>query len=998
MPPPSEPPAPRPRKPQKDRTSLVISVLLHVAIIGGVLFWAYKTGKLEQMRQAVLQYVKGEKKEEKKPEPVQQKRAVAPKLPPINQGMKAPESSGTRRAVAADAPDAPGGDTFFQDTRKQVEGAGNSGGAAAKPQIVVLPKITAPPPPPAIFKSAPPSTIKQLFAERAKAAAATESFGSEQISRSSVRDASDIVSRVSGATVVEGKYAVIRGLTDRYSAATLNGAELPSADPYRRSAALDMFPAKIIDRVTVTKTFTPDQPGSFTGGNINIVTKSFPEKPFASLEIGGSYNSQTTGNEKFLTYAGGKTDWLSLDDGTRQLPAEFWDSSLTIPTWRSQLGRPMNFTSTSPSVQRNLRDAEEIERLTELAGAAQFAPTRSAPPPAHNFVFSAGDTAYLFGRPVGVFLSLPYAHGYGYYDNGIVGRVSYNRPEDAEDLSVEKQFTEERGTEEVNWAGTATLAYQFHPDHQVGYNFIFNQYSLDSARIRTGADFDNNLFDLELNRLQYIERNLTSHQFRGSDVSPSLGDLKLDWLATFTSTSQDEPDTRIYYSNGQQFNVNGLDPKYPNRYWRELNEDNRNLRFDFTLPFFSRAAEAAQFKFGYFDSSGERDYRERILQYNTPGAYAGHPNDLLTPDSLGAANPPATNGNLVTYTWATFLQPPFDRSYYQANLEVPATYAMLDFPLRENVRLIGGVRLEKTDIGVTAFTSVQSEGVTPGTTNTSSLQQDDLLPAVGLVWTVASNMNVRLNYGQTVARPSFRELAPVRTFDFDLDANVVGNPNLTMSAIQNYDARWEWFARPGEIYSAGFFYKDIKGVIEKEFISATGDIITFKNRPEGKVYGLEFEARKSLDLISLSLRDWNFGGNLSLIESEQAIPEKDPQNHTRADLVGTTRPLADQSPYIINLDLTYDNPRWGTTCSFNYNIFGPRLLITSLNSPDVYEQPSAQFDVVLSQRIGRNLRLKFAARNLLNPEFKRTYGEEEQAIYTSYTKGRTYSLSLNYDF
>ena len=115
-------------------------------------------------------------------------------------------------------------------------------------------------------------------------------------------------------------------------------------------------------------------------------------------------------------------------------------------------------------------------------------------------------------------------------------------------------------------------------------------------------------------------------------------------------------------------------------------------------------------------------------------------------------------------------------------------------------------------------------------------------------------------------------------------------------------------------------------------------------------------------------------------------------------LLDDTRPLADQSPYIINLDLTYDNPRWGTTLSLNYNIFGPRLLITSLNSPDVYEQPAPQFDVTVSQRIGRNLKLKFSARNLLDPEIKRTYGEDEVAIYSSYTRGRTFSLSLNCEF
>ncbi len=992
------------RKPQKDRTSLLIAVIMHVVVIGGVMFWAWKTGKLELMRQAVLQYVKGDKKEQKQDaKPIQQKSTPQAKLPPINQGMPPTVSSGTRRAVASDAPEAVGG-SFFQDTRTQVQGPGGgaSGPAKSKEKPLTMATVKAPPPPKPAFAPPAKTTIKQLMQERAKATAAVESFGSEQISKSSVSDAGDIVARVSGATVVEGKYAVIRGLTDRYSAATLNGAELPSADPYRRSAALDMFPAKIIDRVTVTKTFTPDQPGSFTGGNINIVTKSFPDRPFASVEFGAAYNTQTTGNDDFLTYDRGRTDWLGMDDGSRELAEEFWDFNLSIPTYRSQLGRPLNVTSTSPSVQRSLADAAELERLTELAGPTQFGPTRNAPPPAHTFVAAAGDTTHFLGRPVGVFLSVPYAHSYSSYDNGVVTRVNYNEPGNPVLLEQDKAYTEAKGTEEVNWAATTTLAYQFLPDQQVGYTFIYNQYSEDSARIRQGQDFYNMNLDLTMNRLQFIERSLLSHQFKGEHLFQGLGGLRADWLATFTQTTQDEPDTRFYHVNNGQFNISGLDPKFPTRFWRELEENSRNLRLDFTLPFRPYGdATDAQFKFGLFSNEAERTYRERSLSYNTPSdqSWAGDPNAFLTEDRLGAVNPPTTNGNLVTYAWRTFLQTPSDVSFYAGESQVPATYAMLELPVRDSLRLIGGVRFEKTDIQTTSFSTVPSEGVIPGTTNTPpSLERNDVLPAVGLVWNVASNMSVRLNYGMTVARPSFRELAGVRTYDPVLDEYIVGNPYLQMTDIQNYDLRWEWFPRPGELYSVGLFYKTLENVIEKEFVSSRGDIVTFVNRPEAEVYGVEFEARRSLDFVSHWLREWTLGGNLSLIESDQSVSDLQKLNHTRPDLLGESRPMADQSPYIVNLDLTYDNPKWGTTFSASYNVFGPRLIIANLAAPDVYEQPAAQLDLVLVQRIGRHLRLKLGARNLLNPEIQRTYGEDKQAIYSSYTRGRSYGLSLTYDF
>lgn len=987
------------RKPQKDRTSLLIAAVLHVLVIGGVVYWAYKTGKIEQMRQAVLQYVRSDKKN---PAPeakaVQQKAQPSSKLPPINQGMAPQASSGTRRAVAADAPAAEG-ESFFQDTRKQVDGASTGTSATPKREEVrqqgAGPRLsTGKEKSKAILPTAGPSNVKALLQERSKAAAAIESFGAEQISKTSVSDAGDIVARVSGATVVDGKYAVIRGLTDRYSAATLNGAELPSADPYRRSAALDMFPAKIIDKVVVTKTFTPDQPGSFTGGNINIVSKSFPERSFASFEVSASYNTQTTGNDKFLSYRGGGTDWLGMDDGTRALADEFWESDLKIPSYISAMSRPMNLNT--PRGQQNAENAAELDRLTKLAGPADFAPRRTEAPPGQGFVAAAGGTAYFLGRPVGLFLSVPYSHTYQYQPTGTVMRVSYQA--NTNELSVEKIYSEEKGTEEVNWAATASVTYQILPDHQLGYTFLFNQYSEDSARIRRGSDFDNDLTGLVLNRLQFIERNLTSHQFRGNHAFPELAGFRTDWLATFTDTYQDEPDTRFYNVNGGQFNVSGLEPKFPTRFWRYLEENNRNLKVDFVLPFLLHSTHEGEIKWGLFEAKAERSYKERILQYNVPATYTGDPNDFLTDGSLGSGTP-VTNGNSVTYYWSNFIQAPSDQSYYSGKSELPAAYAMADIPLGSRLRLIGGGRFERTDIRTSSYTTVPSEGVTPGETNTPPpLQQDDLLPAAGLVLELKRDMALRLNYGETVARPSFRELAGVRTYDPILDEFIVGNPKLKMSAIQNYDLRWEWFPRPGELFSVGVFMKQLQNVIEKEFISGTGDIITFVNRPEAEVYGIEFEGRKSLDLLGYHLRRWSLGGNLSLIESEQDVSKLQKDNHTRPDLLGDTRPLADQSPYILNLDLTYDNTASGTTLSFGFNVSGPRLTIANLSAPDIYEQPVPQFDIMVSQRIGRHWRLKFSARNLLDPEIKRTYGEDEEAIYSSYKRGQTFSVSLSGEF
>jgi TonB-dependent receptor len=277
--------------------------------------------------------------------------------------------------------------------------------------------------------------------------------------------------------------------------------------------------------------------------------------------------------------------------------------------------------------------------------------------------------------------------------------------------------------------------------------------------------------------------------------------------------------------------------------------------------------------------------------------------------------------------------------------------------------------------------------------------QTDLLPAMSVIQKLTPDMNLRVSYGKTLARPTFRELAAYRSYDPVLDIEVDGNPRLQMTSVQNYDARWEWFPRPGELLSVSFFYKSLDQPIEQRFISLTGDLITWDNRTSGKVMGVEFEGRKNLDFLDEHLRGWSLGGNLSLMQSETALTPNEYANKSKI-VPGTkrTRPLYDQSPYLANLDLNYENARLGTSASLVFGIAGPRLAIASLTTQDVYEQPAPQLDFILSQRLGRHLTLKFTARNLLNPAVQLTYGEHSNKVYSSYTRGMTFGFSVACDY
>jgi TonB-dependent receptor len=317
--------------------------------------------------------------------------------------------------------------------------------------------------------------------------------------------------------------------------------------------------------------------------------------------------------------------------------------------------------------------------------------------------------------------------------------------------------------------------------------------------------------------------------------------------------------------------------------------------------------------------------------------------------------------------------------------------------------LIGGVRLETTKM------NVNSTGFQTTNIFRAEIDQSDLLPAASLLYTPRKDMNVRLSYSQTIARPTFREIAFYRAFDPAGDEIVQGNPGLKMSSIENFDVRWEWFTKPGGLLSIGGFYKLLTDPIEKYNASispdgtpifTSGDFVTFLNTSEATVWGVEFEARQNLSVLDSLLQPFSIGINFAWIESTVDL-EEDIQE---AKFITTgkrfeTRPLYDQSPYIINADISYDNERTGTSVTLAYYYAAERLALINNNAYDVYEQPAPSLDLVISQRLSKHFKLKFSAENLLNPKVIRSYAvdgpTDKTFIYSSYTRGITFGLSLS---
>lgn len=810
----------------------------------------------------------------------------------------------------------------------------------------------------------------QILETRQNATVLLEALGSEQLSRAGVSDAAEALTKVTGATLVDGKFAVIRGLSDRYTSATLNSAEIPSADPYRKSAQLDLFPSSMIDRIEVSKTFTPDQPGGFTGGAINIVTKSFPEKFFLTLSVGGSYNTQSSLNDRFLTSPGGKLDWTGMDDGTRALPEVLADANVVVP--RPNTGAANNAL---------------LNQFTRSFTLKQMGPTREEKPFNHNFSGATGGKTNLFGRDFGYFASFSYDHKYNFYEHGEVGRYAPSQG----GIETRLKAADTRSTDEVAWGTAVSLAHKLSDNNELSFSFLYTQTGENEARRITGFHYreseTGDIFDSVV--LHYTERNLQSFQFKGKHELAIPYEAKLDWTVSLATTTQEEPDLRymsmFHTVSGFTGFANELFPQTPTRYFRELQEDNLTARIDHTLPFLTWAGHEGALKLGLYRSYSDRKYRDRGFSYESinyvPWNRDGDPLNFL----------PTLEASKATSDFFLRANPP---NRYDGDQEISAYYNMLELPVLQRLKLVGGARVEKTRINVAS-----TGGSLATTAARASIQQTDLLPAAGLIYSPLTNLNIRLHYSRTIARPTYREIANVETFDFAGGDILVGNPALKLSSITNYDFRVEWFPKPGNILAAGAFYKELTAPIELAYVTLDQDKITYVNRDEATVFGFEVEGRAGLDLFHPSFKGFSLGANYAMIESETALtPTELAFKRAVNPAEPVSRSLYDQSPFILNLDFSYDNDRTGTALTLAYNLTGRRLAIVNPFGDDVYEHPGESLDLSLSQRISKHWKVKFSAKNLLDPVFKRTYGENGKDIYSSYTKGRQFGVSLSCSF
>jgi hypothetical protein len=757
-------------------------------------------------------------------------------------------------------------------------------------------------------------------------------ISAESIRRSPDRNTGEVLKRIPGTSIQDGKYIIVRGLADRYNQAMLNGILLSSTEPDRKTFSFDLFPAQMIDNIIINKAFVPELPGEWAGGLIQVNTKDIPSAGFFNVQVGTGFNTQTIGND-FYKYKGGKYDWLGLDDGRRGLPA-------TFPTKNKFSG-----------LYNNEQKTEFGKGLQNVWNADQANAPLNA-----SFQVNGGFNTRLLGKKVGGIVAVNYSRSNRNLD---FQNAFYNIFEGKADYSFD--YHNNRYSQDVLWGVLGNLTVQLNSRNKISFKNLFNVNASDYTTLRTGRDFerDPNLGEnIRAKELGFRSNIYYNTQLIG-EHSLNTG-LKLKWYGGFTILDQYIPDQRRIQYN-QRRDVadapyillisDNLSQKSGSRFFSSLNDYVYNAGGDLTQTFnlfdFKQTVKAGymlQIRDRLFDSRPFSNYLQKSDNSNL---------DLVTRDENTVFSP--ENFDATDNFKFQFGEISGNRFRYMGNTILNAGYLQFDNQFSKVVRLIWGARVEHYDQLVGSVRKSDDRHVYSKVL--------DVLPGVNLTFKLSDKTNIRVSGSQTVIRPELRELSNFAFFDFELGATVVGNPVLKRTKITNADLRYEIYPRSGEVFTAGVFYKHFKNPIEVYFNQSgagTSNTFNYLNAQKAEGFGLELEGRKKFDAVS-ALKNFTLSGNISYIF-----------NKVTDTLTQINRPMQGQSPYLVNMMLQYDVPDAGVSATLLFNQIGRRIIYVGNDQiPAIWENPRPLLDFQIAKRILANKgELKLNVADILN---KRAY-------------------------
>jgi outer membrane receptor protein involved in Fe transport len=812
-----------------------------------------------------------------------------------------------------------------------------------------------------------------ILAQRKNSAQVSDGVGQEEIAKLPDGDAGQALKRITGVTVVGDKFVYVRGVSERYNNTTLNGAALTSTEPDKKAFAFDMFPSEFLQSANVIKSFTPDMPGNFAGGLVQLNTIDFPQGFAFKVGLSSAYNDNVSlKSGAFQTYSGGATDWLASDDGTRALVSGMPSTSTELDNLIRRAGNPEadNGAAAREWIALGRSFNSGVWKQDAIA-----APVNTGTSISYSNLFDIADNDF------GIIASANYSNGYNINQIGRAGLSGAG--------NEQYNYAGSVSTRSMGWGGLFNMAYKLGGHSTVSFKNIYNQSADDEVVVLQGNDYNQDR-ERRFYSAQFVEKSLYSGQVAGQHNLP--GDILTEWNGGFSRSTRNEPDLRrLRYSRQNDNELFSADVPsetakgdgtVAGRFFSDLIDNAYTAGLNITIP-----VSTAKIKTGALLERRDREFGARsftIIQSKSvfPDVDPEGINLTASPDKLFDSTNFRANGLGIA-------EDSKKSDQYAADEQLNAGYAMVDMPFSigdENFRIITGVRVENNTQRLPA--------VYTGDNQLISIERNttDILPALNLIWKTSENTNVRVSGSQTLTRPNLREFAPFAFFDFQRQARVQGNTDLQRALIWNFDARYEYFPRPGEVLSVSTFYKSFQNAIEETILPSSGNpVFSFQNASGTALnYGIEFELRKQLGFIAEDLENLGASVNVSLINSEVNV---------RQGNLNDTRPMWGQSPYSINLGLFYQHPDIGTQVNVGYNRSGERIIQVGLlgsydfANPHVYEQPRDVVDISLSQPIIAGLEARLVVRDVLNQELIWLQGGRNVA---SNLRGRTLNFSIGF--
>jgi len=796
-------------------------------------------------------------------------------------------------------------------------------------------------------------------------------ISAQQIAKSQDKDASEVVKRISGVTVVNNRFIMIRGLNERYNAVLLHDASAPSMEADIRSFSFDVVPSSLIDRIMIFKSPAAELPGDFAGGLVKIYTKSIPEENAFEISYGASFREGSSFRD-FYHQKNSSTYWTGFNDKQYNLPNGFPASLRTL--------NPDQIVSAGRMLPNSWLPEKSNSGLNHSVGA------------------TAAYRSKIGKSQFGSITSITYNNSKTIYD---VKRYDYNQYDNINNKSsIIYAFNDRQYNQQIRTGILQNFAVRLNPSNTIEFKNLFNQISQAQYVERTGIHYDfgyvpnNGSFD-QIYRGIYTGQLTGNHKLAGDKFT-------IDWVGNVGYSYRDEPDYRRYradvdtitHTQTTYIPVGAASSYFLGRFYAYMKENNQSGKIDFTYKLnpLKTGLNEPVLKAGVLIENKDRSFDARNLGYTT-ASIANFDSHLqyVRIDSLFLPE------NINNTTGIRIDEQTNPSDSYTAAYSAISGYIQASFPITRKLSAVGGVRVEKSKQQLQSFTLTnQAVNVSHDTIS--------VLPSVNITYNFSEKMLVRAAYGQTVNRPEFRELAPFGFYDFNYNVVKKGNENLNNATIHNIDVRWELYPTPNEIVTVGLFYKKFIHPIETLFIPGGGSggikDFSYGNAESAESMGVEAEVRKSLAGLTriAFLDDLSVLFNTALIRSNVVLgPDAVRQSGNR--------PMQGQSPYIVNAGLFYKNMRNNIQATIMYNVIGKRIFAIGYDVyPDIYEMPVNLLDFTITKGIRAHLEIKAGASNLLNNSMillqdannDGTFSKSDDQLIQKYKSGSNYSLGISY--